>query len=448
MFRKIGAFFISLKQGKYLYVAITINILLFIMAYIFPALGIMATIYFVLLVITLIVDLGLLYFAGTAIESERIIPNRLSNGDLNNVKLNIQNNYNFPIHATVIEELPKEFQVQDFYIKTKIDKAASKTISYKLKPISRGSYNFGHTLIFVQSFLRIWERRYALEQPKQIPTYPAYIHLKQYHLMAVANRLSEIGVKKTRKIGASSEFEQIKEYVQGDDYRTVNWKATARKGSLMVNKFTDEKSQLVYCIINKSRVMRMPFEGLSLLDYSINASLVLSHVVVTRQDRVGLITFAEKTDTFIPATKKTGTMHLIQEALYNQSTGFLEADYERLFLQIRNNITQRSLLVLFTNFETLQALQRDLPTLRKINKYHLLLVVLFENTEVQDMGNETSTNLESVYEKAIAEKYILEKKLIAKELNKYGILTILTKPKNLTINAINKYVELKNKAFI
>src|SRR5436305_8341549 len=100
-------------------------------------------------------------------------------------------------------------------------------------------------------------------------------------MMAISNRLSEAGIKKIHKIGHSMEFEQIKEYVAGDDYRTLNWKATARKGQPMVSNFTDEKSQQVYCIIDKGRLMKMPFNGLSLLDYAINASLVLSNVALT-----------------------------------------------------------------------------------------------------------------------------------------------------------------------
>jgi len=132
-----------------------------------------------------------------------------------------------------------------------------------------------------------------------------------------------------RRLGHSMEFEQIKEYVSGDDYRTVNWNATARKGALMVNNFTDEKSQQVYCIIDKSRVMKMPFEGLSLLDYAINASLVLSNIALLKQDKAGLITFAENLSAFLPAEKKETQMHLILQALFNQKTRYLESDYEK-----------------------------------------------------------------------------------------------------------------------
>src|SRR3712207_1783676 len=136
--------------------------------------------------------------------------------------------------------------------------------------------------------------------------------------MAISNRLTEAGVKKVRRLGHSMEFEQVKEYVSGDDYRTLNWKATARRGNLMVNNFTDEKSQPIYCVIDKGRAMKMPFEGMSLLDYAINASLVLSNVALLKQDKAGLVTFSEQAGAFLQANRTPTQMQAILEVLYNQ----------------------------------------------------------------------------------------------------------------------------------
>src|SRR6187549_2637741 len=135
--------------------------------------------------------------------------------------------------------------------------------------------------------------------------------MRRYQLMAATNRLQESGTQRLRKLGQSMEFEQIKEYVRGDDYRNINWKATARRGGeLMVNNYTDERSQQIYCLINKGRVMKMPFNGMTLLDYAINASLVLSNVALVKQDKAGLITFEKNLDTFLLADKKPTQMNL------------------------------------------------------------------------------------------------------------------------------------------
>ncbi len=244
------------------------------------------------------------------------------------------------------------------------------------------------------------------------------------------------------------EFEQIKEYVRGDDFRTINWKATARKDGLMVNSFTDERSQQIYCIINKSRVMKMPFGGMTLLDHAINASLVLSNVALVKQDKAGLITFSENLDAFIQADKKTTQMNLILETLYKQQTRFLEPDFEKLFSVIRSRVSNRSLLVLFTNFESVESLQREMPALKRIARYHLLLVVFFENSELKNLTEKKAQRLEDIYIKTIAEKFSYEKRLMVKELHKNGILSILTAPELLTVNTVNKYLELKTRMSI
>jgi len=274
------------------------------------------------------------------------------------------------------------------------------------------------------------------------------MQMRRYQLLAVSNRLQEAGVKRIRRLGHSMEFEQIKEYVRGDDYRTINWKATARKSDLMVNNFTDERSQQIYCVINKGRIMKMPFDGMTLLDYAINASLVLSNVALVKHDKAGLITFAENVDSFLPADKKPTQMNLLQEMLYRQQTLFLEPDFEKLYSVIRGRITQRSLLVLFTNFESVYSLEREMASLKRIAKYHLLLVVFFENTELKTLTENKVSTIEDIYIKTIADKFVYEKRLMIKELHKNGIASILTTPENLTVNAINKYLELKTRMSI
>jgi uncharacterized protein (DUF58 family) len=211
----------------------------------------------------------------------------------------------------------------------------------------------------------------------------------------------------------------------------------------MVNNYADEKSQQVYCIIDKGRLMKMPFAGLTLLDYAINSTLVLSSVCLQKQDRIGVMTFANKMGSLIAADRKPIQRENILQLLYNQETAFLESDYEMLYMQIRNNIKHRSLLVLYTNFESLSGLRRQLPYLRSIAKHHLLIVIFFENTELYQLSKLAAQNIEEVYIKTIAEKFEFEKRLIVKELQKHGILSILTAPDKLTINAVNKYLELK-----
>jgi len=210
-----------------------------------------------------------------------------------------------------------------------------------------------------------------------------------------------------------------------------------------VNTYTEERSQHVYCVIDKSRAMKMPFEGLSLLDYAINASLVLSSVALLKEDKAGIITISDRKGAVVAADKRPTQLNKIMEVLYREKTRYLETNMELLYNTIRGTLKQRSLVVFFTNFESMSALERQLPFLKRIAKFHLLVMVFFENTELKNLSEESASNVEGIYIKTIAEKFVYEKKLIVRELARHGIQSILTAPKNVTVNTINRYLELK-----
>lgn len=426
-----------------LYLLLGVCIFLFIIAFFLPALLVVPKTGWYLLLALIMIDYAFLFLLSKPPMAKRIAAERLSNGDDNKVVLQVTNSMRFETEIEIIDELPVQFQKRDWKLVHRFKAGEQKNIAYSVRPTARGEYEFGNILLYVKSMLGLVMRRHDVKAGITIPVYPSFMQLRKYELLSQTTIQSEHGNKRMRKIGHSMEFEQIKEYVRGDDIRTINWKATARKSSLMVNNYTDEKSQQVYCIIDKGRLMKMPFANLSLLDYAINSTLVLSNVCLQKQDRVGLITFDNKMGSMLAADRKPIQQENILQVLYNQETSFLESDYEMLYMQLRSRVKQRSLLVLFTNFESLSGLKRQLNFLRSIARHHLLMVVFFENTELKQLSSISATNLEEVYVKTIAEKFAYEKRLIVKELSKYGILSILTAPENLTINAINKYLELK-----
>ncbi len=435
----IGAIYVTQR----LYAALVVCITLFVFRFFFEWIGDIPYLALLILIILMVYEYILLFSRSKGIFAIRTTAERLSNGDENEITINVENFYPYSVDLEIVDEIPHQFQKRDILFTVSLKRYEKKNLQYNLRPVKRGSYEFGVINIYVKTFYSLFSRRYILGTPVKVPVYPSYLQLRKYQLMAISNRLSEVGLKKVRRMGHSMEFEQIKEYVMGDDYRTVNWKATARKNQLMVNNYTDEKSQQLYCVIDKSRVMKMPFNGLSLLDYSINTSLVVSNVALIKQDKAGVITFSETISSFLPADKKALQMQNILESLYHQRTRYLEGDYERLYIFIRRKITQRSLILLFTNFESLTGMHRQLNYLRKIAENHLLITIFFENTELTKLINKPSTNLEEIYSKTVAENFAFQKRQIVKELNQSGILTILTAPQNLTLNALNKYLEIK-----
>lgn len=404
-----------------------------------------------LLYITLgfiVVDFLLLFASNQRFTTHRKTPEKFSNGDENPVVIEMESGYSFPVSIKVIDEIPQQFQVRNFEIKRKVPAGTKDSFEYFLRPVERGEYYFGSLNVYVSSPLHLVCRRFIFDNGAMVPAYPSFIQLKKYDLMAFSNKLFQYGLKKIRRIGHTMEFEQIKDYVSGDDLRTINWKATAKKNQLMVNQFQDERSQNVYMVIDKGRVMKMPFNGLSLLDYAINSTLVLSNIILKKQDKAGMFTFSKKVENRVAAERRSSQMQRILETLYNVKTNFFESDFGRLYGDIKKNVNQRSLILLYTNFETVDSLKRQLPYLKGIAHNHLLVVVFFENSELDQLINSRVKNVQEVYDQVIAEKLAFEKRLIVNELKKYGIHSVLTKPENLTIESINKYLEIKARGIL
>ena len=421
---------------------------LFILAFFFPILLQVATIIFLCLCITVLLDFIIVFAGKKPVTAKRLCAERFSNGDENKITIQLTNHRSYKVRIEVIDELPVQFQQRNWQRNFVLGGREVFSFDYLLKPTERGEYFFGIINVFLHGPLNMIIRHITTAEQKKVSVYPSFMQMKKYQLMAVTNQLQATGSRRLRKLGSSLEFEQIKEYVQGDDYRRLNWKATARKNSLMVNNYMDERSQQVVCLIDKGRSMKMPFEGMTLLDYAINATLVLSNIVLLKQDKSGLLTFGKKIDQFVAPDKKPAQINFIQQTLYTQQTDFMDTDFEALYVYIRYHLNLRSLLILFTNFESLYSMERQLPYLKQLSSHHPLLVIFFENTELAALQQQKAENVEEVYYKTIANKFALEKRQMVKELQKHGIMSLLTAPQKLTANTINKYLELKERQVV
>ncbi|MCY0970634.1 DUF58 domain-containing protein [Chryseobacterium wangxinyae] len=434
-------------NNRFFFTLIGVGIL-YVFAFFFSILMIVGHVVLLMVFLAAMVDYLLLFREKNGVSAQRILPEKLSNGDENPVKVDIKNNYSFKIYTKIIDEIPFQFQKRDFLIEKQLESGKNSLFQYILEPKERGEYSFGALNIFVSSPLGFVSKRFTFQKDILLPAYPSFIHLRKYELMALQNEFLLGGIKRVRKLGHTMEFEQIKDYVPGDDIRTINWKATSKTNRLMVNQFQDEKSQRIFMLIDKGRTMKMPFDGLSLLDYSINASMALSHIILKKGDRAGMMTFSKKTENKVAADNKSGQLRKISEALYNIKTDFFESDYNRLYQDVKYSVNQRSLVLLFTNFETLDALNRQMKYLRGIAKNHLLVVVFFKNSELQTLLHKNPESMQEIYDEVIAEKFEFEKKLIIQELRKYGIYSVYTLPENLNVDVINKYLEIKARGIL
>ena len=360
-----------------LYAISSFIVVFLVMGQFFDPIFLIAKIILFFFIMLLIFDLVLLFFTRRELVFvRRIIPEKLSNGDENKIMIFITNNHYFKFQAEIIDELPPQFQIRDFSVKLILPPRVEQTIEYVLIPKERGEYFFGYTNVYLSTQIGLWSRRLKFGTGStKVAVYPSFTQMRKYEFLAISNQLVDAGVKRIRRVGSFSEFDQIKDYVPGDNYRTINWNATARKSKLMVNQYQEERSQQIFNVIDMGRVMQMPFAGMSLLDYAINSSLILSNTALLRYDKAGLITFNQKVETFLRAERGNKTIAQILELLYNQKTQHLESDFAYLSAFVRRNVSHRSLMILYTNFESIVSLHRQLGYLKHISKNHLLLIL-------------------------------------------------------------------------
>lgn len=394
----------------------------------------------------LVADYALLRLLGK-VQASRTCADKFCLNDDNDVHLRLRSEAPFTLRLVVRDELPAEFRYHRAVFHLKLKKGAAKTITYTLHPTQRGSYGFGHVLCFVSSPLGLIELKRKQAEPCNVKVYPLFRKLYRYELAAVSENVEQ-GTKRIRRAGAQTEFEQIKEFVNGDEFRAINWKATARARRLMVNTYQDEKAQPIYCVIDKGRAMQRTHGGMTLLDYAINAALALSYVALRHDDMAGLISFADKVDTFLPASRRSSQLPLMLEQLYAQTSHYAESDFDALTATIGRQLRRRGLLVVYTDFDGFAAMQRQFAYLKLLARHHCLLVVFFKDEEIAAVADNQPHSANDYIVHTMAASFTLEKRTIATALTQAGIYSVLTSPRQLAVNVIRKYIELKQRGVV
>jgi uncharacterized protein (DUF58 family) len=434
---------------KYLYIdkkwylTLLLLIVLFVFSYIWIPLFYIALVIAIVFAFICIVDLYLLFKHKHPIRIQRDIDEVFHLGEFNTVSLKIKNTTRLNYNLTVIEELPDIFQIRDFEIKTFLTSNTTEKLQYNIKALKRGEFVFERTVVYIKTFLSFFQRRINKDHKHIIKVFPSTKPLKKYQILARSKQFLHSGQQTIRKVGQSMEFDQIREYVLGDDIRNINWKATARRDQFMVNNYIDEKSKNVYNVIDTGRLMMYNFERLSLVDYAVNASILISKIVLSKDDKIGLITYNDKVNDVIAAEQHARQLYKINNALYNLKTSYNDSSFEALLQSVTKIINQRSVLFLYTNFESKSSFERQLGYIKQLAKKHIIVIVFFENEAIKPLILRKSKTLEDVFVNTIAEQYEFEKKQIVKQLSNYGVVSILTTPQLLNTDTINKYLYLK-----
>lgn len=401
-----------------------------------------------LFIAVVLFDIYILFKKKNGIIATRQVPEQMGLGDKVPLTIRILNQYNFNVNLAIYDVLPFQFQERDFIMEMELASGQDQQVSYSIIPFERGEYRFGKLYVYVSGFLGLIQKRCVYDVEAVSKVYPSILQMKKMELLALS-RISTIeGIKKLRRIGHNYEFEQIKGYVQGDDIRSINWKATGKRHTIMVNQYQDERAQQVYLVIDKSRSMELRFNEMRYLDYAINSALVMANIALKKYDKAGLITFSQKVGATLKAERSKIHLRKILEQLYREKPSELEADYDLLMKLTRKMLYGRSLILLYSNFESMDALNRVLPYLRRLNAHHLLVVIFFEDAEIQDYAEREVNSVPLIYQNALAGEYLTVKREMRAILQKHGIQTILTAPEKLSVATLNKYLELKSRGLI
>lgn len=391
-----------------------------------PVLYILARIGVWALAAACIVDAALLMYC--KVEGRRIISDNLDLGEKNIIEHELNVVRGRITSADIIDELPATFR--------QTDPLPGYTLAY---PTTRGSFVLGNVYAFIR-VLGLLERRVrVVKKGNRVRVYPAFSKLREKDKQIRSRQIVSLGSHKRQMPSNQTEFQDIREYVVGDDIRTVNWKATARTGKVMVNNYEDERSQHIINIIDCGRIMHRTFNGLTLQDYAVNASLQLSYSALNVEgDCVGLSTYGPAGLRFLPAKSGERQLNSILQQLYALETEYGEGDMEGLCLMLDRKVQRRSLVVLYTDFATLESMGRQLPFLQRISRRHTLVVVSFIDRDLENVS-ESDFSVQG----SIASDLMLQKRLICDRLQRQGIHSVLTYPDSLTYSVVNKYLELR-----
>ena len=336
-------------------------------------------------------------------------------------------------------------------------------ISYRLTPLRRGIYQFVDIHLQCWGALGLIVRRRRIPASAEIKVYPNLQAVRQYELLVKRGMLHQIGLKTSRQFGEGTEMERLREYSPDDDFRRIDWNATARQRKPIVREFETERSQDIVIMLDTGRLMASPIlletstlpnpesttqKAMLKLDYAINTTLMTAYVSMLKGDKVGLIAFADRVHQYLapkPGKKQFLTM---LETIYALPVHPVEPDFVEAFKYLASKQRRRALIILFTDILDSDSAEGIAAYVAQLSKHHLVACVTLTDSGIVELAEQGTKDSKSVYQKAIAERLLQEKHATLEILRRQGVITIDVPAHQLTMAVVNKYLELKAKSRI
>ncbi|HPM82046.1 MAG TPA: DUF58 domain-containing protein [Candidatus Anammoximicrobium sp.] len=359
------------------------------------------------------------------------------------VSLTISNHSGRAWQVWIRDDVPQEFEATPDEFVRRLSVRSRITLHYDLIASRRGSFALTAVHVRVRSGLGLWQRFLVFPCQSQLFVYPDMRQLSEYAILARTNRLSLMGVRRTRKVGLDHDFERLRDYSQDDNYKHIDWRATARRRKLTVRDFQTSQSQRIVFLLDCGRMMTNEAVGISLLDHSLNALLMLSYVALHQGDAVGLICFSDQIHTFVPPRGGMNQMNRLLHAAFDRFPQLVESRYDEAFLYLTSRCKKRSLVVLITNLideVNANQIQRWLSTL---SGRHLPLGVLLRDHQLFDAANLPQPTGRDLYRAAAAAEILTWRHQVLTDLQHQGVLSLDVFPEDMTAPLVNRYLEIK-----
>lgn len=396
--------------------------------------------------LVLIALLDGLLASGRLIVVTRESPAVLSVGRANPVRLQIRSLARRRLDVSVTDDRPADIGVDNLPARVTLDPRGRATVVYHLKPARRGAVELGDHHVRYPSPLGLWQRQLRLRERHTAKVYPDVAAVRVYELLARQSR-ENLLVRAVRLRGGENEFERLREYGRDDEYRNIDWKATARRGRLIVREYQQERNQTVVCLLDCGRLMTAESGGLAQLDHALNAVLMLAHVAARAGDQLGLMAFDARVRSYLPPVGGRRAAQRVAHATYDLHPSLVETDFEGAFMELSKRLRKRALVVLFTQVIDDVSAQAVLRQVRSLRPRHLPVCVLFRDPDLDRLA-EPSTGLASapdgeLYVAAAAAETILWRERLVRDLKTGGALVLHVPPRQTTPAVINRYLQIK-----
>lgn len=370
---------------------------------------------------------------------------RLSLGAENPIRLEIHNRGRRPVEFQVRDEAPEQFEIDTRILTGKAEARDTWRGLYHVRPLRRGDYRFGDIHLRWRSPLGLLFRQGRISAAEQVKVFPNLLDVRRYDLLLRRNRLQEMGLRHSRMFGEGTEFERMREYLPDDEFRRINWKATARRRRPVTMEYQTERSQNVIAVIDCGRMMQSPVAEIAKLDYVVNASLFLSYVATGKGDRVGLMTFADSVMHYLSPKQGRGQFYRMLELLYAVEPQPVEPDYSRAMSYLAIKQRRRSLVIIFTDLSSGASMNALVAQVSLLARSNLPLVVTISDPDVYAAARQKPQTSQQVFERAAAVQVLDERKITLETLQRRGVLTLDVPANQLSIAVINRYLELKGR---